>query len=379
MSVLGRISVVIPTLDAVELIGDCLASVADQGDIRIIVVDGGSTDGTLELLSMIPVKVMRGPGPGPAAARQVGIRAARTPWVALIDADVVLPSGALEALFHEASERKLEGINAMAEHVSSGGYWSDQLVRHHGRAPSRDWFGVSAALVRRSMLQEVPFDVRLASGEDIDLRLRLQRAGRAVGTSRAVTVRHRYARGWRVAVDQWTADGAGLGRLVRKDGLEGLRWAQLPVAAVAIGMVRSVSDGFLTLPYYVGHLIGNLVGLVVGLSDRRIPFGPRGQVASVLAAAVIWGIGVMAVVVPILAIRLGIAVAPRLAQTSLDSQLLPAATAAFVVLVVFREIDRAGREARPSDAAIDRVLVVVGLIVGIGALLRLLAILEVLA
>jgi glycosyltransferase involved in cell wall biosynthesis len=379
VTVLGRITVVIPTLDAVEWIADCLASVADQGAVRIIVVDGGSTDGTLELLSMTPVKVIRGPGPGPAAARQAGIRAARTPWIALIDADVLLPPDALENLFHEASERKLQGISAMAEHVSSGGYWSDQLVRHHSRARSRDWFGVSAALVRRSMLNEVPFDVRLASGEDIDLRLRLERAGRAVGTSRVVTVRHRYARGWRVAVGQWTADGAGLGRLVRKDGMAGLRWAQLPVAAVAIGIVRSVTDGFLTVPYYIGHLIGNLVGLIVGLTDRRVPFGRHGLLASVIAAATVWAIGVVSIVIPVLAIRLGIAVAPRMAQTSLESQLLPAATAAFVVLIVFREIDRAGRDARPSDSAIDRVLVIVGLIVGIAALLRLLAILGVLA
>lgn len=375
----ARITVVIPTLNAVEWIADCLRSVSGQGAIRIIVVDGGSTDGTLERLTMSQVRMLANPGPGPAAARQAGVEAARTPWVALIDADVLLPDGAIDTLFREASERKLEGISARAHYVSSGGYWSDQLARHHGRAPSRDWFGVSAALLRRPTLLAVPFDVRLASGEDIDLRLRLERAGRPVGTSEKVTVEHRYGGGLRVAIGQWTADGAGLGRLVRKDGLSALRWTMLPVGASAIGIVRSIADGFLTVPYYIGHLIGNLIGLFVGLTDRRIPLAPNGRLAVGLATVAVWGIGVIALVVPILATQAAVAIAPRLARTALDSRVLPALTAAFVVMIVFREIDRSGREHRPSDAAIDRVLILVGIVVGLGAFLRLLAILGVLA
>ena len=79
---------------------------------------------------------------------------------------------------------------------------------------------------------------------------------------------------------------------------------------------------------------------------------PDGKLASGLAAAIVWGVSVAVLVVPILAAQTLINIAPRLARTALDSQFLPALTAAFIVLIVFREIDRSGREdARPMPSS----------------------------
>ena len=47
-----RITVITPSFNAAATIGEALASVRDQGyaDLEHIVVDGGSTDGTVEIL-----------------------------------------------------------------------------------------------------------------------------------------------------------------------------------------------------------------------------------------------------------------------------------------------------------------------------------------
>jgi hypothetical protein len=369
------ISVVVPTLNAAAGIDACLTSLRAQGQHGILVVDGGSTDGTLEIVKRHRINVVRHDGVGPASARALGAELSKQRWVAFVDADVVLPSGALLSLFEEAAERSLDAIAAGFVSISSGGYWSDQLARHHDASRSRHWFGLTTALIRHSVLRAVPFDGRLASGEDIDLRLRLQRAGVAVGTSERVIVIHHYARGWGTAVGQWTADGAGLGLLVRKDGLMSVPWTMLPVGAAVLGLLRSFRDGFNTIPYYVGHGVGNVIGLIAGIADRRVPLGPTGRQGVAAVLVMISLIGVFVVAVPLLIIREVIQGAPRLAQDAESSRMLPALTLAFVILLVLREIDGANEARRPAYVAVlSRILMVMGVLLGLGAILRMAAV-----
>ena len=50
-----RVSVIIPTFQGAHLLERCLRSLLDQGysEIELIVVDGGSTDGSLELIRRV--------------------------------------------------------------------------------------------------------------------------------------------------------------------------------------------------------------------------------------------------------------------------------------------------------------------------------------
>lgn len=267
-----RISAVVPARNAEHWIESCLAAIRANHPAEIILVDGGSTDRTVELARPWIDKVIDDGGAGVAAARMMGVASASQPWIALVDADVVLPSTALRAMDRERRARQLVALQAGLHSVGAGDYWSRALADHHNGGKSRGWFGVCASLVSRDVLLANPLDADLASGEDIDLRIRLRTAGFPIGVSETMVGEHRFDRGFDFAGKQWLADGAGLGRMVRKHGRAALVNAMVvPFAAAALGLVRGVSHALRTWPYFAGFAVGNYIGLWRGLLDRKVP------------------------------------------------------------------------------------------------------------
>lgn len=87
----GPYTVVIPAWNAQDTIGDALTSVLSQTvpPARVIVVDDGSTDGTVAaaLAAGVPFDLVTQPNAGPGAATTAGFIMVSTPWVATLDAD----------------------------------------------------------------------------------------------------------------------------------------------------------------------------------------------------------------------------------------------------------------------------------------------------
>ena len=86
-----KLSVVIPALDEADRIGDAVASARAEG-VEVLVVDGGSRDGTPERARQAGAEVLQSP---PGRARQLGVGAssARGDVVLFLHADSTLPSG----------------------------------------------------------------------------------------------------------------------------------------------------------------------------------------------------------------------------------------------------------------------------------------------
>jgi glycosyltransferase involved in cell wall biosynthesis len=262
------LSVVVPARNAEHLIGDCLRSIAWSRPLEIIVVDGKSSDRTVEIACRCGARLLSDGGRGLPAARRIGAEAARSSWVALIDADVVLAEGDLVRLLDEAKREGYTALQAGLRSVSGDGYWGRALVHHHRTGRSKDWFGLVATVVERAALLEHGFDPRFLSGEDIDLRWRLRAAGAKIGVSRETVVEHRFDDDWEFAKGQWLADGHGFGRMLRAHGARAKLLAGLPLAAGVRGGLLSLLRGQPRwLPYYACFVVFNYVGLIRELGD----------------------------------------------------------------------------------------------------------------
>lgn len=202
MQSIPPISVVIPCYNASTYIEATLRSVFAQqgGELEVLVVDDGSTDGSAELVarSFPQVRVLRQANQGAAAARNHGIEQARHDWIAFVDADDIWVPGKLQAQWALLQQRPdarmcysawkvwptddVEPPPALIAQMLEQAASPAQFARP---GPS-GWIypellndcvvWTSTVLAQRRLLREVAgFDASLRVGEDYDLWLRLSR------------------------------------------------------------------------------------------------------------------------------------------------------------------------------------------------------------
>jgi glycosyl transferase family 2 len=117
-----RVSVIVPLLNKAPFVTRSLDSIASQSlsDFEVIIVDGGSTDGSDELAARFRdrrFRVVSQPDDGPGTARNRGIAQAEGAYVAFLDADDVwLPT---------YLEHSVGVLDAYPSVVSVSGAWID--------------------------------------------------------------------------------------------------------------------------------------------------------------------------------------------------------------------------------------------------------------
>ncbi len=175
--------------------------------LRVVIVDDGSATPVLEsdfATIHSDTRILRHTrSKGPAAARNAGLRACDTDFVAFLDSDVVPRRGWLEALLGHFCD---PAVALVAPRIVAL-HRSDSLVaRYEAVRSSLDLglreapvvpFGTvsyvpSAAIIcrRRALLEVGGFDESLESGEDVDLCWRLNEAGARLRYEPIATVAH---------------------------------------------------------------------------------------------------------------------------------------------------------------------------------------------
>jgi glycosyltransferase involved in cell wall biosynthesis len=97
------VSVIIPVYNAEKYLDSCILSVIGQtwSDIEIILVDDGSTDGSLNIIEKYcdagNIKIIRKKNKGAAAARNAGLEQARGLYIQFLDADDLLSADKIGA------------------------------------------------------------------------------------------------------------------------------------------------------------------------------------------------------------------------------------------------------------------------------------------
>lgn len=104
-----HVSVIVPGFQAAPYARDCLEALLTQalGNLEILCVDDGSSDGTGPLLDEMAarddrIQVWHTENRGVSAARNLALSHARGEYVAFVDMDDRLPDGALTALYEAA-------------------------------------------------------------------------------------------------------------------------------------------------------------------------------------------------------------------------------------------------------------------------------------
>jgi len=107
------VSVVIPVYNAAATLAECLTRLFQSTfvDFEVVVVDDGSTDQSAAIAANFPVHVVPTPGRvGPAAARNVGARAACGALLFFIDSDVMVAPDTLARLAERYARGDVDGL-----------------------------------------------------------------------------------------------------------------------------------------------------------------------------------------------------------------------------------------------------------------------------
>jgi len=198
-----RVSVIMPARNAAPFIDEALRSVRGQSmaDLEILVIDDGSSDSTSAIVEGharedARVRLLRGGGRGPAAARNIGLSEARGRWAAMVDADDLILPDRLQRLLDgaETAGAQIAADNLTAFHDDgrvdhvwlAGPPWAQTrrldlaTFLSCGEAAGRDeGLGYLKPIFRLDWLrrQGLLYDESLTIGEDFDFVSRALAAG----------------------------------------------------------------------------------------------------------------------------------------------------------------------------------------------------------
>jgi rSAM/selenodomain-associated transferase 2 len=171
------VSVIMPVLNEERIIEGALSRLAGMGgDFEVIVVDNGSTDGTLGLASQRAKTITSAPGRGPAMNAGAAVAAGEV--LLFLHADTHLPDRAFQGV--EAAISVEGAVGGCFSVAFDGDDWRGGLVTLLYRAFSRlgFFYGDAAIFVRRDTFWSLGGYKPMALMEDFDLCLRLRKAGR---------------------------------------------------------------------------------------------------------------------------------------------------------------------------------------------------------
>jgi hypothetical protein len=221
-----RLSVIIPVRNNPDQLRACLAGLlaVDYPDREVLVVDDASTDETPDVAGALGTTVLRLPSRGgPALARNRGAAVAGGEFLLFLDSDVCVHADALRRVVAAFDDDAVEAVfgsydsrPAAANFISQYRNLLHHFVHHQGnRRASTFWAGLGA--VRRSTFLKLGgFDAGYGRPciEDIELGVRLARAGRLVVLDPAIQGTH-----WK----RWTLWG-----MIRTDVCDrGVPWTRL--------------------------------------------------------------------------------------------------------------------------------------------------------
>lgn len=224
----AKISVVIPVKNEEDVISNCFEGIFSQSyePYEVIVVDGHSTDKTVEKAKRFPVKIIYEDYGTIGGARQVGLENVKGEYVAFTDADCIPERNWLENLIKEFNG-DIVGVGGGIKNIGEG-LWGKSIAlimntfvgsadSVQGRLFEEKRFVKSISgcnsMYRRETLMEIGgFNVALSVNEETELNRRLSKVGKLLYTPDAMVL-HDQRRGLKDFAKRMYQFGYGRGKL----------------------------------------------------------------------------------------------------------------------------------------------------------------------
>jgi cellulose synthase/poly-beta-1,6-N-acetylglucosamine synthase-like glycosyltransferase len=260
------VSVIVVVKNGRKTISRCLESLLQQNfpkeKYEIIVVDGGSTDGTQEIVRKYSVRLVIDENGTIGHSRNVGIKVSKGKYVAFIDSDCIADKEWLRILV-EALER--EGKNTVAvggpnlvpnddppisrligyiqeTFLGSGGSPQSYTIKEPKYVYS---LPNCNAMYRKSILAQEKYDDNFNVGEDSELNFRLKEKGYRMLYLPNAIVWHSRVNSIKKFIRKMFVYGTAMARIIRKHK-KLVRWyAPLP----SIGVFLLISWPFISKPF----------------------------------------------------------------------------------------------------------------------------------
>ncbi len=262
------VSVVIPAFNRERYVGQAVCSALDQThrNVEVIVIDDGSTDGTIAAIEAIRderLRLIRQPGNrGVSAARNAGIAAAGGEFIAFLDSD--------DAMYPERIERQVGAFREDPALTICG--TGTVVIDEEGREVRVPWVPIMGdyelkwhglwgpsthmptVMVRRGAIMErgVLFDEALDLGEDFDFTSRVLYAGRGDNVSAPLTMAREHPNS--SLADRNPECVNRLNQTITKMSVRNMAMCGIGITETTAFLIRAYKQG--DFAGYLGHLSG---------------------------------------------------------------------------------------------------------------------------
>jgi len=310
------LSVVVIMLNELENVGDCVdavrTAIGQRDDVELIVVDGGSTDGTVAVIERHMaedprVELLHNPRQIIPAALNIALAAARGRWLVRMDAHSTVEPSYVRTAVGRLTEGRWGGVGGRKDGVGTtapGRAIAAALGSRFGVGGSLYHYGTEEQLVDHIPFGAYPtelvrelggWDERLEANEDFEFDYRLRRSGAVLLFDPRLRISWASRQTVRSLYQQYRRYGAGEFDVARLHPAS-LRPRHLvpplrvPYLATAVaGAVRRPRGGAALLAPYPAGLALATVRTARTLED---PAARAYLPAAFLAMHIGWGVGV---------------------------------------------------------------------------------------
>jgi succinoglycan biosynthesis protein ExoA len=265
------ISVQICTLNEAENIEDTIKYChnnfppADE----IIIIDGGSSDTTIDIVLGCKVRLIKAGRVGLAAQRQIGIENTQLPYVLILDADDRPEKDYFKKLYDQLLGNSFDAICGLSRPFEQKSYWqkgwNNSMTNSIESAiiTSTNMIG-RPALYKRDILLKVGFDPYFNYGsEDTDLSYAFELRGKKQGQGTAVCQRI-HEKKFKNSVNKWIAYGKGYARFSKKYPEKNRKMIfHILINLLLIRPIKKFPGSILYIPFYFLYSFFTFIGFIL--------------------------------------------------------------------------------------------------------------------